>query len=499
MLYEIDKTLLPRARREIGGFHEATEWYMNWIPIPYQYAFHHIKQMNTTLLAGIASGKTVGHAASMLIDCLSIPYFKALNTSVTAKQAELPFVQFLSWYEGNDRLEHLIEDVKLRPWPIVKFKNFSEWEFRTAGTDARFIKGHEYDRIGFDEAGLDFLGEIVKVLRGRLRGVRTDGTKRMARLDILTSPTDAYWLRERYERGIPDTEKSDLKHYLSMKVKTGDNTHLTQAQLDLMYAEFTDEMVHVEMDAEFPDYGMSLFPKGHVNACTDLSLNDLAYISMNPDDGSVARRGFVVEEHPRHGITKWEMPYNAKGLYIMAGDPGTDGPPKRNSATVGVVDINQSPARLVYFHWIDGKGSYNPFLTSYKYAIDKYRPQMKLLDTTGTQSAIRELAFENYGVVVDGVNFSHEKDGALNSLNLAITNHEISWPLIKGLVRQISTYTRENDRKSDFPQDITMLLAMLALGMRYAPVRRDDDYQSSSVASRSRRHRTSRGRRANVR
>ena len=45
---------------------------------------------------------------------------------------------------------------------MIKFKNFSEWEFRTAGLDARFIRGFEYDRINFDESGLDMVGYIAQ-------------------------------------------------------------------------------------------------------------------------------------------------------------------------------------------------------------------------------------------------------------------------------------------------------------------------------------------------
>ena len=110
-----------------------------------------------------------------------------------------------------------------------------------------------------------------------------------------------------------------------------------------------------------------------------------------------------------------------------------------------------------------------PFLNSYKYALSKYHPMIKLLDTTGPQKALNELAFEQLGIETDGFNFSRDKDAALNSLSLAVTNHEISWPLVKGLVKQMSTYTRENDKKHDFPQDIVMMLSMLAFGMRYAP------------------------------
>jgi hypothetical protein len=88
--------------------------------------------LNTCTVAGIASGKTTIVTASNLIDCLTTPYFRALNTSVTAKQAELAFDMAMSWIEGNGRIEHLIQGVSLRPYPAITFANFSEYEFRNA-------------------------------------------------------------------------------------------------------------------------------------------------------------------------------------------------------------------------------------------------------------------------------------------------------------------------------------------------------------------------------
>lgn len=208
VLTDGDKRFLPWALRENQGFHHATKWYFGWTPLPYQWAWHYIDVMNTSFVAGIATDKTTIVAASNLIDCLSMPHFRALNTSVTAKQAELPFDMVMSWAEDNPKIEHLIEDVTLRPFPVITFKNYSEYEFRTAGTDARFIRGSEYDRINFDEGGLDFIGSIPKVLRGRLRGERPNGIKRMARLDVTTSPTAALWLIERFNKGSPATSPS---------------------------------------------------------------------------------------------------------------------------------------------------------------------------------------------------------------------------------------------------------------------------------------------------
>lgn len=491
-----DMRILPLATRTAGGFHIATRWYLRGFdPLPYQYAYHQLLVPSTTWLAGVAAGKTVTSAASCTIDCITIPYFKCLNTSVTAKQAELAFDKFMAWYEGNPRLEHLVEDIKLRPWPVIKFKNYSEWEFRTAGTDARFIRGSEYDRIVFDECGLDLQGEIIKVLRSRLRGRRPDGSPRMCRLDAITSPTDALWLRERFERGLKGSERYNPK-YVSIRSRTRDNTRLTEEQIAAMEAELTDEMIAVEMDAEFPDYGLSLFPKSGINACTSMALNDELYIALNPEDGSKPKPGYAIEEHPRHGITKFEMPYNPEGLYVLAGDPGTDDPPKRNAGAVGVLDISKRPYKLVYFEWVAGRGSYRPFLSSYKYAINKYRPALKLLDTTGPQKMMQELAFEQFDIETDGVNFGRDKDGALNALSLALTNHDLAMPLIKGLNRQLSTYTREMDKRNDFPQDLTMMMAMLALGIRYAPEENTGhEIPVPAVAGRSRHYRTNRARR----
>lgn len=485
MGYRQDLELLPLALRENGQYHAATDWYLRgWVPLPYQYAIHHILLPNVTWLAGIASGKTRGSAASCLIDSLSIPYFKILNTSVTARQAELGFDMFTEWYEGNKHLEHLIEDIRLRPWPIITFKNYSVWEFRTAGTDARFIRGTEYDRIVFDEAGLDYAGSIVKVLRGRLRGVRPNGIPRMARMDVITSPTDAPWLRERWEWGDKRSGKYKRGEYTSVRVRTRENTRLTEMQVRAMESEYTDEMIAVEMDAEFPDYGMSMFPRSHIIACTDSSINDVVYISLNPEDKTPIRKGYSVEEHPRYGVTKMELPYDPRAMYIIAGDPGQSDPPGRSAGPVGVLDVTKKPARLVYFDWVAGHGSYMPFLNSYKYAIRKYHPMIKLLDTTGPQKALNELAFEQLGIETDGFNFSRDKDAALNSLSLAVTNHDMSWPLVKGLVKQMSTYTREADKKHDFPQDIVMMLAMLAFGMRYAPEEPLVDIQEKPAVSR---------------
>lgn len=460
--------MLVLARRENGGFHLATQWYLRgWTPLPYQWAWHHWDVLNTSFVAGIATGKTNVVAASYLLDCISLPYFRALNTSVTARQAELAFDMVMAWVEGNARLEHLIEKVSLRPFPVIKFKNFSEYEFRTAGTDARFIRGSEYDRINYDEAGLDYAGISVKVLRGRLRGRRASGEARMSRMDITTSPTDAPWLLERWNRGLKGHQDADLKNYRSLRVATWDNTMLTPEQVEAMKAEYPPDMIDVEMGGMFPDYGLSMFPNSHIQACTDPSLNDAAYLALNPEEGKVLR-GYDLGEDPRHGVFKIELPPVPGHIYITAGDPGMDNFPKRNSGVVMAADVTNRPYKLVYFHWVSGKGSYNPFLQSYKYAIERYGPIFKGIDATGTQRGMDEVAFENAGILTDKLAFNTDKAAMLNNLSMDITNHSWQWPRIKGLNYQLGTYTLEADKKGA-AQDIVMTLAQISYLARYIP------------------------------
>lgn len=467
ILTEADRAMLPLALRSGKGFHIAAKWYFNWEPLWYQYAFHQLEVPNVTFLAGIAAGKTTSVAASYMMDCITIPYFKALNTSVTAKQSELPFEMVQPWLENNTKVAHLVEDVILRPYPTIKFYNGSEWVFRTAGKDARFIRGHEFDRINYDEAGLDYAGETLKVLRGRLRGVRPNGTLRMCRMDITTSPTDAPWLIERFERGWKDSPAYDALNYHSFRIATYDNTRLTKQSIELMEKEYSDDMIDVELRAMFPEYGMSMFPKSHIIACTDQSLNDAVELALRPEDGGKPKPGYKLEEHPRYGITKFELPADPKSIYVLGGDPGQDSPPHRNAPVVMVMDITKKPYKIVYFNWIEGKGSYTPFLQSFKYAIDKYMPVLRGIDITGTQKAIDELAFENMGITVDGISFNRDKEAMLNSLSLMITDHMVEMPVIKGLQRQLASYTRDMDNK--IPQDIVMTMAELAFLARYVP------------------------------
>ena len=252
-----------------------------------------------------------------------------------------------------------------------------------------------------------------------------------------------------------------------MRLATWDNTQLTEEQVEAMKAEYPPEMIDVEMGGMFPDYGVTMFPPGHLNQCLDQSLYDAAYIALNPEEDSPVLPGYQIHEDPRHGITLFELPPKPGRTYVMAGDPGSGNYPNRGAAGVMVADVTEKPYKLVYFHWVSGNGSINPFLQSFRRAIDIYNPPLRGIDATGTQKWIDEIAFTNLGIQTDRINFNADKDGMLNNLAYDVTNHLWRIPPIKGLLRQAGTYTREEDKK--IPQDLVMTWAQISYLARYAP------------------------------
>ena len=93
--------------------------------------------------------------------------------------------------------------------------------------------------------------------------------------------------------------------------------------------------------------------------------------------------------------------------------------------------------------------------------------------------------------VIDGINFNRDKDGALNSLQQLISDHDLSMPLIRGVERQLMGYSREAERDSKLAQDIVMALAICALLARYVPDEfKDSSKQSTGTVHRSRKRRT---------
>ena len=473
MISSADKAVLAlSARPETGGIQTWAKWFFDTSVLAKQFAFTHAPQPNVIELGGVGSGKTMGVSYQEAYLATMIPYCKILNTSITSGQAELAFNMLEPRIRGNKRFLPYIEDILLRPYPTIKFVNGAEITYRTAGYEARNIRGFEFDCINFDEGGYEPRKSTMQFLRGRLRGRRPDNTARLNRLSITTTPTDVPWLIDMWEKGHPDEgDEYDPYHYCSIRTTTYDNTFLTEGQIAEIVRDYSDAMIQQEVMAQFPDYGDTEFSRASIELCETLMMNDLMELATRgPQTNDPHWRpepGWSVIEHPRHGILYWQIPPQTGHRYVMAGDPGSASPPKRNSGVVGVFDVTNDPYELVYFHWVDGHGSLLPFLRSYKGALDAYEPIFCGLDTTGPQKSMEELAFAEHGINVDKINFQRDKDAMVNALKWALSKGQLRFPVIKGMHSQLRAYKRDEDKKMQ--QDIIAMLMQIPYLCKFLP------------------------------
>jgi hypothetical protein len=460
-----------------GRYDLFTQYYFEgWKPLPGQYAEHYATQPNVTHLGGVGSGKTNGKGRSFLTKALTQPFYWGLNTSISAFQSKLMYEQLLPLVENNERVKRFIADVKARPYPLITTIFGSKIAFMTAGVEAQLIRGSEWDEINGDEFGYEKSEGTIHALRGRLRGTRHNGVPRLARLTITTTPTEVPWLRQRFDMGWKGAGHPDYNHrrFHSLRSTLFDNTYIPDWQRQEIMAGYTEEMIKQEIMAEFPDWGDTEFAQRFIDGCENPLLNDLMEELTNPiyedekgdEHCGTPVLGADVTELPRFGIVKWEMPYEPNHVYVLVSDPGTDSPPKRNAAVIMVWDVTSKPYTLAYFKWVSGNGSYQPWLSDFKYALGKYRPLFKGIDATGTQKAIDELVFEREGIPMDSVNFAHDKMAMLNALKMLLQNYELRFPVIRGMHNQLVSYRLPDE---DIPQDIVSCMMVFAALERFLP------------------------------
>jgi hypothetical protein len=434
---------------------------------------HYAPQKTVVHLGGVGSGKTAGQAFSFLTNALIKPHYLGLNTSISSFQATLMYEMLLP-YLDTPLVAPFIRDVKRRPYPVIETIFDSKLAFMTSGYQATNIRGSEWDEINCDEFGYEYDEMTYVALRSRLRGTRPDKTTRDARMKITTTPTDSVPLRTRWDRGDEEYEEFDKYHYFSIRSTLFDNHHVSKAQRDEIVRDYTEEMVQQEIYAKFPDWGDTEFTTSQIQNCEDRLLNDLV---ESMDEGDPLRP--ILVEVPRIGATKWQMPYEPGRAYILAGDPGTGNPPRRNAGTVMVWDCTTKPYNLVYMHWISGNGSYIPWFNSFKWAYEYYKPLFKGIDATGTQKAMDELVFEREGMPVDSVNFTRDKFGMLNALKLLFQYGDLRFPWLKGLHNQLLHYKIPDD---NIAQDLVSAMMVFAYLTRYLPESiRNKEVQVASV------------------
>ena len=212
-------------------------------------------------------------------------------------------------------------------------------------------------------------------------------------------------------------------------------------------------------------------------------------------------RGYYVEETQQAGTVLWVRPPNEFDRYVLIGDPGQNTPPDRNSGVVVVLRVTgfpQVPAEVAAFHWVDGQGSYWPFINQMEEWYRAYRPIYTAFDASGTQKGFDELVFAQKGMLVEGVQVNTNKMRMVVALKLILGKQKLLMPReIQGIWMQLADW-RMPDTK--LRQDIASCLFMTADVLNRLFVIDESEQQEMEVeevvgaSQRRRAHRDHRGR-----
>lgn len=448
-----------------------TEYYFGVTLMDHQLAAIHASQNSVLTLGGRGSGKTFGYAVGYLYLCAVIPDFRVLWVSNTSDQAAIGFFDIIrplimSSPRFHRFLPEGLKSLKKRPYPQVNIRipgmdvPESYIVFKTAGDGGDSNRGLTVDAIHIDEGGLIYDDRVITTLRPAMRGGRYDGTPRLGRMTVSTTPTAAEWLRHWWESARnPDYTDYNPEDYFAVKVRSDKNIFLTPEQLKAFRQDMTPEEMQVEIEADFPEYYGNEFSPKLINGCQNEDLNSelMEMIQDGVLDADILKVG-------RIGTIVYQKPVIEGHSYILSGDPGTGNPPYRNSGVIVVIDVTQQPYELVYFNWVGGDGDYKPFFRHYTWAYKYYTPSFSVFDATGTQKAMDQLYFENNDIYVEGLSVTHEKPAMINNMKIMMQKGMFTMPLIEGMRLQLLNYRQDKDKK--LAQDIVMCLMMAFWKMR---------------------------------
>lgn len=461
----------------------------------WQKKVHQAEQKDITLIGGFGTGKTFGIGMSAACWCIMTANFKFLSAAPKAWQAKLMYDLIITNTRGT-RFEDFIWEKPRKPYPkiVTRFKigdtlYESSMEFMSADKNAQGILSWEGDWLHIDEAGLiDDLEQTITNVGSRLRG-SVLGRTRLGRFSMASNSWDNYYLWYYFDLAMGQPDK-----YLSIQSSSRHNKNVTDEQLERMVARIPKDERERFIDGGRPEGRGRYFDKQSIYACEVKGLADV--VQQKVDEGVA---NYEYDTLYGAGVVNFKTPAKSGRLYMIFGDPGVDGAPKRNSPVLMVFDVTDfpaSPANLAAFWWGNGGGRITPWIVKMFDLIKYYKPIFTGVDSTGPQkniaTLINEYAFretfdnENdgddigqeagyvspLGMVngIRGMDFSgSKKQTYLQALRLFIEAKLFRWPYeIAGIRSQLANYDPEKDRGviSKIVQDIVATMSMAAYAIR---------------------------------
>lgn len=424
-------------------------WFGGWdfdykIDPAWQKQVHHASQSQIVIIAGAGAGKTGSTGISAATWAATTFGFKFMNLAPTLNQARLMMDYILEKARGNP-FEKLIyntsskqDDLKI----VLRHDLIGESTllFKSAADLSDRVLGFEMDWIHIDEFGLlKDIAETMPRLVTRMRGSVTVGEQTRERVGRISMTSNPHINPEMYY--LYDMAKEDPE-CLSLTISARTNGNVTNRQIKNMLRNIPKEDHERWIDGERPEGESEHFPPKLVSRCEDLGLDEIMDAGIARDEET-----FIRAITPRADVTTWQLPADERRSYLVVMDAGQGAPPWRNAPVItawDITDFPKKPAEMRLFWWGDGRGSYQPCITQFKFYRAYYKADWAVFDSTGTQSGFEDMfALQEDDLGCYGWNLAgNVKMQSILALKLLMTKGLMRWPSkIKGIRNQHVTYT----------------------------------------------------------
>lgn len=346
------------------------------------------EQPQILVLGGFGSGKTSGVlAGDALYYGATVPGYRCIFLGQHYTQYEEALKKVKALTDGTLYQKLFILAENRKPYPEIRMGNDLVGEnnliqcFSAGGSNGTAgMLSTEVDQVIVDQAeAVEDYPTMIREMGTRMRG-QYQGREMMQRLVMLAN--------QQFNDGMYDLAEKAITAPQMVRVfrpSTWENRTLTPTQLKnfIGYVGGSDEDIRVHMEGGDVIGGGEIFPASTIRQCHDPSLDDQMKL-LNKSNPT----GNYISERKECGIFEWVTEPLPGHLYCQIADAGTDNPPHRNSACIGVWDITNCPtdaAKLVAFFWVFGNNLPDPWVLKYVECATKYSTQLNnAFDATGT-------------------------------------------------------------------------------------------------------------------
>ncbi len=202
--------------------------------------------------------KIIHHALFRVRDLKYDKYgrYHIVTASITLDQARIIFNTVQRIFNSTCRIEGLVKQVTVTPYPRMVLGNGAMIEARSTQRRGEYLLGNDYDYFIYDEIAFDDDAEYVvnEVIKMRL-------ADRQGKLDLVSTPNGRNWF---FKKMLELRERGDDAY-----VQSGDsreNCHISHEYLDMQLKYLSDKRVAQNIMGQFVDSGGEIVPGKYIDA-----------------------------------------------------------------------------------------------------------------------------------------------------------------------------------------------------------------------------------------